>query len=237
MREDRGAGSFDSVAETYDAWYESPLGRLVDRLEKEAVFALMEAKPGALALDLSCGTGNYALALARRGLRVVGADLAAPMLRLARVNAERAEIVLRLVQADGHALPFRDRAFDLVTLILGLEFAVDPGRILEEAHRILKLDADLVVAVLNRTSLWTLWRRLKRLFIRSVWSRARFLSFGEVRRLMEEHGFNQLRWRGAVYFLPLFRARGVRYLEWWEALGARTQPAGATFLAVRGRRR
>lgn len=67
-----GASAFDALAMTYDAWYETPFGQLVDRLEKEAVFALVETRPDALALDLSCGTGHYALALAKRGLRVVG---------------------------------------------------------------------------------------------------------------------------------------------------------------------
>ncbi len=112
MREDQGAGSFDSIASAYDAWYETPLGQLVDRLEKEAVFALVEAKPGALALDLSCGTGNYALALAQRGLRVVGVDFSEPMLRLAQAKAMREGVRLSLVRADGSALPFRAGMFD-----------------------------------------------------------------------------------------------------------------------------
>jgi ubiquinone/menaquinone biosynthesis C-methylase UbiE len=227
---------FNDLALSYDKWYETPFGQLVDRLEKEAVFSLLDAKPGALALDLSCGTGNYALALAQQGLRVVGVDFSEPMLRVAGVKAARAEIALYLVQADGHALPFRDRAFDLVTLILGLEFAVDPGKILQEAHRILKPDTDLVVAVLNRASLWNLWRRVKRHFVPSVWRRASFLSFDELRGLLEAHGFRDLRWRGAVRFLPLFRTRWVRYLERWESLRAGTRAAGATFLVVRGRR-
>ena len=230
------SSGFDGLAAAYDRWYDTPVGRFVDRLEKDAVFALVEPQRGDLVLDLSCGTGNYALALAQRGFRVVGVDVSEPMLRVARAKARRGGIALALVRADGGALPFRAGAFDLVAVILGLEFAADPGRALEEVRRILKPGAPLVVAILNRTGLWTLWRRLKRHFVRSVWRHAAFLGLGDLRRLLEERGFRDLRWRGAVHFLPVSRRRGVRYLRGWETAGARWTPGLATFLAVTGRR-
>src|SRR3972149_362214 len=75
-----GGGQFDTLAPAYDAWYDTPLGRVVDRLESGAVLGLVGEGPGAWALDLSCGTGRYALALARRGLRGVGGGISAPLL-------------------------------------------------------------------------------------------------------------------------------------------------------------
>jgi len=228
--------AFDAFAASYDAWYETPLGRLVDRLEKEAVFALVEVGPGDLALDLSCGTGNYALELAQRGLRVVGVDRSEPMLRLAQAKATRQGIKLSLVQADGSALPFRTCAFNLVTVILGLEFTGNPGKAIAEASRVLKPEASLVVAILNRTGPWTLWRRLKRRLVRSVWRHATFWSRDELRQLLEERGFRQLAWREAIYFLPLFGTRGVGCLERWERLGPRWMPGRGTFLVMAGRR-
>ncbi len=60
------ARAFDSIASGYDAWHATPLGRLVDRLEKEAVLGLVGARAEGVALALSCGTGNDALALAAR---------------------------------------------------------------------------------------------------------------------------------------------------------------------------
>ena len=230
------ASAFDALSSSYDQWYETPLGRLVDRLEKDAVFTLVEPQPGDLALDLSCGTGSYALALADRGLRVVGVDLSEPMLGRAQTKARQAGVRVAFVQADGRALPFRAATFDLVTDILGLEFAADPGKILQEVHRVLKPGAGVAVAILNRSGLWTVWRRLKRLFVPSVWREATFLSLGELRRLMDKQGFRQLRWRGSVHFLPIFRGGAVQYLQRWEAFGARWMPGRATFLAMAGRR-
>src|SRR3989304_5810556 len=192
------ASAFDALSSSYDQWYETPVGRLVDRRENAGVLPLVEPQRGDLVLDLSCGTGNYALALAQRGLRVVGADLSEPMLRLAQAKARQAGVGIAFVQADGSTLPFRPGTFDLVTVILGLEFAAEPVKTLEEIRRILKPGATLVVAILNRSGLWTLWRRFKRLFVPSVWRHGRFLGPQELRGHVETHGFRQRRWRGAV---------------------------------------
>ena len=162
-------------------------------------------------------------------------DLSEPMLRLARAKTVRAGVRLVLVRADASALPFRANTFDLVTFILGLEFA-NPRRSLEEVHRVLRPGAQLLVAILNRTGLWTIWRRLKRFFVPSIWRHATFLSRGEIEELLKEQGFRGLRWRGAVHFLPLFQDRGVGYLERLEKWGARWMPGRATFLAVAVRR-
>lgn len=105
--------------------------------------------------------------------------------------------------------------FDLATMILGLEFVAEPGRALQEAHRVLKPGGRLVVAILDRSGLWTLWRRLKRRFVPSIWREARFL---------------------AVHFLPLLARGRAGWLEQWEAIGARWMPAWAAFVAVAARR-
>jgi ubiquinone/menaquinone biosynthesis C-methylase UbiE len=229
-------GSFDAVAEAYDAWYATPVGQLVDRLEKDAVFRLVGNDREGLGLDLSCGTGNHALALAGRGFRVVGADMSEPMLRVARSRAARRGLELPLVQADAGVLPFRPGAFGLVTLILGLEFMAEPGRALSEAHRVLRPGGRLVVAILSRTAPWTLWRRVKRLLVPSVWRGAEFLSPSELRDLLASLGFADPQWRRAVHFLPLGGRGRAGWVERWEAIGARWMPATAAFVAVSVRR-
>jgi|GEM_PF-472841 len=56
-------------------------------------------------LNLQCGAGHDAVALARMGARVTGLDFSSAQLEAARGRAERAGVELSLVEADVHALP------------------------------------------------------------------------------------------------------------------------------------
>lgn len=140
------------------------------------------------------------------------------------------------MRADASALPFRSGVFDLATMILGLEFVAEPGRALQEAHRVLTPGGCLVTAILNRSGLWTLWRRLKRRLVPSIWREARFLGADELGHLLRARGFAAQRWRRAVHSLPLLARERARWLERWEAIGARWMPGWAAFVAVAARR-
>lgn len=50
----------------------------------DSVFELLDARPGERVLDLGCGTGEHAAALAAQGVDVVGVDASASMLEIAR---------------------------------------------------------------------------------------------------------------------------------------------------------
>ena len=86
------------------------------------------------ALDLACGTGDIAAALASRGARVVGLDITHRMLQLA---APRCPDV-SFVTGDMLALPFPARGFDIVTTGYGLRNVPDIGAALSEIARVLK---------------------------------------------------------------------------------------------------
>jgi SAM-dependent methyltransferase len=77
----------------------------------DAIAARSGPGAGRWALDLGCGPGVVAAALARRGWRVVGADFSAPML----AEAERLGAGHGLVQARAEALPLRTGSVALVT--------------------------------------------------------------------------------------------------------------------------
>jgi len=57
-------------------------------------------RPGDALLDLGCGAGRHAIALAERGLRVMGVDISETMLRHARERAEAARAEIHYIQAD-----------------------------------------------------------------------------------------------------------------------------------------
>ena len=71
-------------------------------------------RPGAAILDVGAGTGRVTLALTALGLRVIAIDPAQAMLDALRAKA--AGVLVRLVRAEGGALPFRSGSFDAVVL-------------------------------------------------------------------------------------------------------------------------
>jgi SAM-dependent methyltransferase len=128
------AAAFGSAGAAYDGF--------MGRCSPLFVPALLDAAgiaPGARVLDVATGTGAAALAaLERVGPqgRVIGVDLAIPMLQVA-VARGRAR-GLRVAVMDGQALGWRDGTFDAVLCQLGLMFFPDLARGLSEFRRVLR---------------------------------------------------------------------------------------------------
>ena len=92
-------------------------------------------QPGARVLDLCCGTGDLAIALAQAGrARVFGSDFCHPMLVAARRKARGP----RLLEADALALPVPDGELDLITIAFGFRNLTDYGAGLREFSRALR---------------------------------------------------------------------------------------------------
>jgi ubiquinone/menaquinone biosynthesis C-methylase UbiE len=161
---------FDELARRYDAWYATPLGAWADQHETEAVFRLLEPRPGERLLDLGTGTGRYAQEAARRGARVVGIDPSPGMLAVARGRVAGQPV--DLICAGAARLPFPDRSFDAILAMTSLCFVSDPVAVLREAARMLKPGGRLVLGELNRWSLWALVRRIEGLFHQTTYRAA-----------------------------------------------------------------
>jgi ubiquinone/menaquinone biosynthesis C-methylase UbiE len=88
-------------------------------------------------LDVGCGTGRLAVALAPHVGQVTGVDLTPAMLDQARALQARTGLRnLDWRQADVTALPFADAAFDLVTCSAMLHHVVSPAVVLGEMWRV-----------------------------------------------------------------------------------------------------
>ena len=88
------------------------------------------------ALDLACGTGDIAFALAARGARVTGLDITLRMLELARTKPHERDRV-SFVLGDMMALPFGAAGFDVVTTGYGLRNVPDITASIAEIARVL----------------------------------------------------------------------------------------------------
>ncbi len=108
----------------------------------------LRGEPGERVLDAGCATGDHALALARAGFAVTGADLSAAMVRRAARKATAAGLAIAFRRADFNGtLPFAAAAFDRVLCVAALQCARDPGRVLAEFRRVLAPGGVLALAV------------------------------------------------------------------------------------------
>jgi demethylmenaquinone methyltransferase/2-methoxy-6-polyprenyl-1,4-benzoquinol methylase len=91
---------------------------------KHRVVKLTAARPGDRALDVCCGTGDIAFALATQGAEVTGLDFSTKMLAIAearwRKNSKLETQNLKFIRDDAQKLPFPDGTFDIVTVGYGL---------------------------------------------------------------------------------------------------------------------
>jgi len=131
-------------AADYDQRWQGQFGVQRDRRKAQAIqraWADLQQASGEKAqsmLDIPCGTGRFATLFDRFCPTVVGADLAEPMLREARLKHPRS----RLLAADGARLPFDDGAFDVVICIRFLHLIRDPElrvTFLREFRRVARL--------------------------------------------------------------------------------------------------
>jgi SAM-dependent methyltransferase len=106
--------------------------------------------PGALVLDLGCGTGALLEPLRRRGYRPLGLDVRPEGLASVRARDPDAW----LVQAEADRLPLRDGSVDAVVALDVLEH-VDDGRVLAEVARVLRPGGLLVASVPAYRWLWS----------------------------------------------------------------------------------
>lgn len=108
---------FDGIAPTYERVNRiASAGR--DAHWRRRAVKLASVRPNDRVLDLACGTGDLAREFAAAGpSRVVGADFAANMLRLA---ARRGSPRTTWCQADALYLPFADGSFDIVSCAFGV---------------------------------------------------------------------------------------------------------------------
>lgn len=96
-------------------------------------------EPLSRALDVGCGTGLSTIALKETASEVVGVDASTEMIALAERDSR-----IKYFVADAEELPFRDAAFDLMTLSQSFHW-LDREKFLKEARRVLRAQGWLVV--------------------------------------------------------------------------------------------
>jgi len=144
------AAMFDAVARRYDIT-NTILTAGQDQRWRTLTREALDLRPAERVLDLAAGTAVSTVELARSGAWCVAADFSIGMLRA----GSRREVPK--VAADGLALPFRDGAFDAVTISFGLRNVADPDAALAELARVTRPGGRLVVCEFGRPT-WAPFR-------------------------------------------------------------------------------
>ena len=124
---------FATIADRYDL-ITVLLSAGRDRRWKARLVELADPRPHDRVLDLACGTGDLAHAVAARVARVVGLDVTPRMIALARAKASAS----RFVVGDMMAIPFADATFDLITTGYGIRNVPVLDVALREMYRVLR---------------------------------------------------------------------------------------------------
>lgn len=159
---ERVAGAFDriyqderSLWKRFDRWrHRSMFERL--RLTLEACGDVR----GKRVLDVGCGSGRYAVALARRGAEVVGVDVSQPMLDVAAKAAAEAAVASRCQFLRGDILQLPLEGLFEISLAIGLfDYTSDPMPILTTMRRLTR--GKLIASFPSRFHVLTPLRKLR----------------------------------------------------------------------------
>jgi demethylmenaquinone methyltransferase / 2-methoxy-6-polyprenyl-1,4-benzoquinol methylase len=152
---------FATIARRYDLLNDLQSFGL-HRLWKRRVVALADVKPGDRALDLCCGTGDIAFALAQKGADITGLDFSDKMLEVAQARLQNPAMQgrqIKFVQGDAQKLPFPDNSFDAVTMGYGLRNLASWEMGLQEMVRVAKPGGRIVILDFGKPAN-ALWRGL-----------------------------------------------------------------------------
>jgi ubiquinone biosynthesis O-methyltransferase len=111
---------------------------------------------GARVLDVGCGGGFMAEAMAGRGAQVTGIDPAARAIAAAMAHAQAQGLAIHYAEGGGEALHFPDQSMDVVVCVDVLEHVTDLDRVLHEIGRVLKPGGVFCFDTINRNPLASL---------------------------------------------------------------------------------
>jgi demethylmenaquinone methyltransferase/2-methoxy-6-polyprenyl-1,4-benzoquinol methylase len=125
---------FDAISPTYDKVNRILSFGMDQKWRKELLKHLPQRKNLKI-LDLATGTGDQARALLETGASIVGIDLSAEMLEIAK---KKMGDKVQFLKADAENPPFAENHFDAASFSFGIRNVTSPIAALKGVHRVLK---------------------------------------------------------------------------------------------------
>ena len=140
---------WDKAVEDYDRYFVPLLKRC-----SEKCVDLIDPQPGERVLDVATGPGVAAFMASERvgGLgEVLATDISEKMIAQTQAYANRMGVSnMRFERTDAEELPYPDASFDAATCVLGLMYAAEPQRAIEQMQRVLQPGGRAAVCVWGR---------------------------------------------------------------------------------------
>ena len=141
--------------ELFNDDYIRTMAKITDaQIAEEASFIeeSLGVAPGAMVLDLACGTGRHAIELTRRGYKMVGFDLSLAMLARAADEASDRTQKLNFVQGDMREMTF-ENTFDGIycwNTSFGFFEEEKNAQVVQRVHKALRPGGQFLLDVVNR---------------------------------------------------------------------------------------
>jgi SAM-dependent methyltransferase len=112
----------------------------------ELLCEAVDLRPGQRVLDVATGSGNTALAAARRFGETTGIDYVPALLERGRERAAAERLVVAFQEGDAECIPFPDASFDVVLSTVGVMFAPDQEKAAAELLRVCRPEGKIGLA-------------------------------------------------------------------------------------------
>jgi SAM-dependent methyltransferase len=185
-----GQSPFDKLAREYDDWFDKE-GKLIFADEVWAFEYLLPYLPEPW-LEIGVGSGRFAKAL---GIET-GIDPSTKLVELARKRGINAFL------GRGEQELFEEASFGTVFLIVTLCFLDSPLDVLQEANRILRTDGKVVLGLVLKESSWGHFYQMKKAQGHRFYGHAKFYTFQEVVKLLNQAGFTVERVASTLFQRP-----------------------------------
>jgi demethylmenaquinone methyltransferase/2-methoxy-6-polyprenyl-1,4-benzoquinol methylase len=204
---------FSEIAPRYD-FLNHALSLNIDKRWRKFVIKKVEQRlrrPGAVALDLCCGTADLSLELGAIA-PTIGVDFCRPMLEVGRGKIRAARLPIDLVEGDALNVPVGDGSVDVVTVAFGLRNLESVELGLKEMHRLLRPGGRAAVLEFSRPQV-PIFRQLFQLYFTTILPRIgnaisgsnfayqylpdsvkRFPDQQTLARMMQSFGFSDIRY-------------------------------------------
>jgi len=133
--------------------------RLKD-LKEYAKLAASHVTNGGSVLEIATGPGYFCTELAKLGnYKITGLDISNDLVKIARTNAQQAGIKVDFLQGNASNIQFPDASFDFIFCSWAIKNFMEPQKVLNEMHRVLKPGGTALIIDLNHDADSQEWNR------------------------------------------------------------------------------